>query len=98
MHLNAQAPARMLKAVSNRERRVFFQLGAIHRLQRKALECQGFECLRRSIRLREHQLKLVAGFYPENGTGLGTDANPVETVRRLDGAVGFNGYGKSASM
>src|SRR5438105_2580432 len=70
----------------------------MHGLERKALEGKRLEQLGRRAGLRKHEFQLVAGSYSKLGTGLGADANPVQSTRRLDGAVRFHRDRKSARM
>src|SRR5947209_12463817 len=98
VHLQAQPPARVTQAVRNGAGGVLDKLRVMHGLERKALEGKRLEQLGRRAGLREHEFQLVTGSYSKLGTGLGADANPVQSTRRLDGAVRFHRDRESARM
>src|SRR4051794_14077194 len=54
------------------------------------IEAQIRESLRRRAGLRVDELELMPPGDLQCGAGLGADADPVETLRRLDGAVGLD--------
>src|SRR5437899_2257464 len=86
VRLQAQPPGRMPQAIVHRLRHVAGEVRTVHRLQGKALESKAGEIFRRRLRLRIDELQFVTGPDTQIGAGLGADAEPVETRRRLDGA------------
>ena len=98
MRLQAQAPTRVRQTIAQRGLRVGIAAGAIHRLQKEVTEGERLEGGRINAGLRVDQLELVAGVLFELCAGLGADADPVETGRRGDSAVGFNGNLKATCV
>ena len=60
MSLQAQTPLRMFETIAQRELRILFARGAVHRLKKKMLEVQIFVKLGFSATLREDQFQLMA--------------------------------------
>src|SRR5256885_13089227 len=72
--LQAEPPLRMLQAIIHRARGVGGHVGPVHGLQRKALEGEIFERLRRRVLLRIDQLPFVSVAHHEVGARLRADA------------------------
>src|ERR1700738_1696472 len=87
MGLGAELPLRMSEAIGDRAPGVLANLGAVHRLQREALELEAGEILRRQVGLRVDQFQFVALAYLPRLTRLGAAAAAVDLRRRLHRAV-----------
>src|SRR5204862_8197755 len=66
--------------------------------QRRALEGEVRERLRRRARLRKDKLELIAGANAKLGPALRAHADPVEACRGIYRAVGFNRDNKAAPV
>src|SRR5262249_55190605 len=94
--LQTEPPLRMAKTVVDCERRVVGERGAIHRLQREALEAQSGEVLRPRVRLRIDKLQFIAGSDPQLCSPFWRHADPVEAGGRLERPIGFDGDEEAA--
>src|SRR5207247_747364 len=73
--LQAQSPTGISEAVCDGSARVIDDLRSVHRLQKKVLEVERFERLRRRAILRKDELELITARNREWCAGFGTDAN-----------------------
>src|SRR5262249_58334716 len=83
VRLQAEPPLRMAKTILDCERCVVGERGAVHRLQREALEAQSGEFLRLRVRLRLAELQFIAGPDAQLCSPFPLQAAPVEAGRRL---------------
>ena len=91
MSLDAEMPEGILKAVFQGEGGVLIEPRAIHRLQEEVGVIQSLEGFRAQALLGVDQLELVAAVDDHLGSGLGADADPVDSFRRFFCAVGLDG-------
>lgn len=80
----------MLEAILEGLFRIGGAVGAVHGLEKEVLEFQVKAIFRIDSCLRENQLQFASGFLLQFSTRFWADADPVQTVRCLDGAVSFN--------
>src|SRR5204863_8891790 len=97
MRLQAEPPLRMAQAILDRARRVLDHVRAVHRLQREPFEIEAGKDFRRRVGLRVDQLQLMAAADHEVPR-FGADANPVQAIGRIDGAIGLDADREAARM
>src|SRR5262245_2654466 len=90
VRLEAQLPTRVAQAVGDGGCGILGNIGSVHRLQRESLEVEIDECFGRGSGLRIDKLQLVAMMNHEFASRLGADANPIESLRGRDRAVGLD--------
>src|SRR5262245_31482893 len=98
MRLQAQPPARMIEAISDRRHSIGDKLFAIHRLQIKMREIEAREILWPNPLLRKNQLELGAGSGNERRVCFWADTNPVEPFGGHQRAIGLDRGFESARM
>jgi hypothetical protein len=94
--LNAEAPLRVLQAVLDRASCIGHNVRSIHRLEQEFIEREMRKSLRRRVFLRIYQLEFIPFENHQLARGFRADANPVDSRRRRNRAVGFNCYLESA--
>src|SRR5437868_12452755 len=90
MRLQAESPARMGQTVVKRGPGVRLPRGAVHRLQEEVGEVEALVAVRLGTVLGIDQLELVACGDHQRSGGFRTHAQPVDSRRRRDRAVGLD--------
>jgi len=86
----------MLKTMADRELGVALPLRTIHRLQKEVAKVKVREAFRFRSLLGKDQLEFVTSVQSEFRPSFGTDADPIDTRRRQQRAVGFERHGEAA--
>ena len=81
----------MSLAVQDRLFRVLPEPGPVHGLNEMVLEIQGGQSLVVDAGLRVHHFQLTPRHHLEFRAGLGAHANPIDSLRNGQGAVGLHG-------
>src|SRR5665213_3169033 len=98
VHLQRQAPLRMVEAVLNGGIRVCLESRAIHWLEEEMGEAQVGKSLGHCGWLRIHQLELVASRNLKCGGCLGAHTSPVDAGDGWLGTIRLDGHVKTATM
>src|SRR5450830_216875 len=98
VRLNAQLPLRIVLNLFNCQPRVTCSLEPIHRLQQEMLKVQLFIVGQHLCLLRNDDFKLITFDDLQFGAHLGTHANPVDTGRNRNRAIGLDGNLKADRM
>src|ERR1700688_529926 len=80
----------MLQAIAQRQTRVRFPRGTIHRLEKEILEIEVLIHFRRRTNLWEDKFEFMPGSKLEFGLCFGTNADPVDVSACRLGSVGLN--------
>jgi hypothetical protein len=91
MSLEAQPPARVIETIGDGGRRIRGAFVAVHRLQPEMREGEAAQFSWPEALLRENELQLGPRVGNERRACLRADAKPIETGRRGEGAIGFDG-------
>src|ERR1700730_13384026 len=98
MSLQAEPPARVIEAIGDGGRRIRGAFVAVHRLQPEMREREAAQFFWPESLLRENELKLGPRGRNERRACLRADAKPIETGRRGEGAIGFDGDFEAPGM
>ena len=90
MKLKTHLPARMLEAVLQDLLGVLDDLRTIHGLEDEGAEIEMFEISRRHTLLRVDELQLIAAINHDGCARLRRDADPVDSGRNRESAIGFD--------
>src|SRR5580704_8773075 len=91
MSLQAEPPARVIETIGDGGGRIRGAFVAVHRLQPEMREREVAQSFRPEALLRENELQLGPRVGNERRACFWADAKPIETGRRGEGAVGFDG-------
>src|SRR3984893_3966235 len=98
MCLEAQPPTRMIETIGHGRRRIRGAFVAVHRLQPEMREREAAQFFWPESLLRENELKLGPRVRNERRACLRADAKPIETARRGERAIGFDGDFEAPGM
>src|ERR1700724_3266199 len=98
MSLQAEPPARVIETIGDGGRRIRGAFVAVHRLQPKMREGEPGHLLRLQALLRENELQLGARVRNEWRACFWANAKPIETGRRGESAIGFDGDFEAPGM
>ena len=88
----------MSLAVGDRQLRIPFAVGTVHRLKKEMPEIQVFEPLGLRLFLRVDELEFIAAVKDDRRICLGAHADPIQPLRRGLRAIRFDGHLKSLGM
>jgi hypothetical protein len=86
----------MLKTIVDCELGVALSLRTIHRLQKEVAKIKVLEAFRFCSLLGKDQFEFVTSVQSEVSPSFGADADPIDTERRRQSAVGFDRHGEAA--
>ena len=91
MRLQAEPPAWMRQAVLQRGRCIRLPVGAVHRLQEEMIETEMGKLVRLRTDLGKDEFELIPAGDDQVGSGLGTDAEPIDALLGFQSSVRLHG-------